>query len=394
MTNNIEQFRDKINSYSKNIFLIDAQNDRKLLYGEVFAITSELLKVMKEKGVGRGERVGMILNNSVEFVCCYLACLCLGAVVVPINALLDKEQILYIIGKANLKLLIFEPSTKILVEESLKKIGIHNQLCISTKGEGNNDGQHFWMIPDKPGFVDTFPMMDSVRFDDLYSLTFTSGTTGMPKGVSHLIRTLVQCACVFNDSVGIESRHRFYHILPMGYMAGFLNNIICPMVQGASIVIDHPFDARMALNFWQKPAKYGVNMMWLVPSILATLLKTDRGRFGEQYCSASVDFICVGTAPLSTRIKKQFEDRYKVALLESYGLSETLFVSTNSKKYLFVDGFAGKLLDGVNISVVDESGKQLLSGAEGNIKIQSAYMFVGYMNETSGDRLLKPRYLV
>ncbi|MBN1577310.1 MAG: acyl--CoA ligase [Chitinispirillaceae bacterium] len=384
LISNINQLRSIIKSSSDRTFLVDVRTGKSFSYGAINAVTADLTRELTAKGVVKGDRVGMILHNSIEFVCCYLACLCTGAVAVPINVALDIEQIAFILTTARLKLLVYEPATEPLMSGVLPAEPAVKTLHIGTTGTSGEKPGNCWRVPEEPAFLEDLPIIDSVRFDDPFSLTFTSGTTGTPKGVSHRIRTLLQCAYAFNEAVGFGPHHRFYHILPMGYMAGLLNNLLCPMLAGASVVIDRLFDARMALRFWQTPLKFGVNTMWLVPSILATLLKTDRGHDGEEYCGTKMDFICVGTAPLPTRLKKDFEQRYSTFLLESYGLSETLFVTTNSRRYIQCDGFTGPALKGVDIRIVNEQGGNMPPGVEGDVGIQSRYMFAGYLNDTTG----------
>jgi long-chain acyl-CoA synthetase len=377
-------FRDSIDANRERVFLMEASSGKTFTYGKIYAVAAELSRVLSAQGVSRCDRVGIMLNNSVEYVCCYLACLCMGAVAVPINVLLDKEQIRFILGTARLKILLYEPATKAMFKELLPEAPSMTLLCLSSIASPGNEGENCWSPPWSVPDRESLPLSDEVRFDDLFSMTFTSGTTGNPKGVAHRIRTLLQCAYAFNQAVGFGPRHRFYHILPMGYMAGFLNNLLCPMLAGASVVIDRLFDARMSLRFWQTPLDFGVNTMWLVPSILATLLKTDRGRIGEEYCRASMDFICVGTAPLPVQVKRNFEQRYGAVLLESYGLSETLFVATNSKQSEFFEGFVGQPLEGVTLNIANDPEQSAPRTIEGEVMIRSDYMFAGYLNDETG----------
>ena len=119
-----------------------------------------------------------------------------------------------------------------------------------------------------------------------------------------------------------------YHVLPMAYIAGFLNTLLCPFVAGGTVVLDRPFDARVALGFWRAPIKHGVNRWCLVPTMLATLRHVDRNPAGVTYCQQKIESISVCTAPLPSSIKLDFEDRYGTRVCESYGLSETLFATT------------------------------------------------------------------
>ena len=116
----------------------------------------------------------------------------------------------------------------------------------------------------------------------------------------------------------------------MAYMGGFYNLLILPFLCGASVVIDHVFDARSSLNFWDRVSRSRANTLWLAPTVMSVLLKMDRGKTGEQYCRASIRHSFVGFAPLTLKVKEEFEARYGVSLIEDPGLSETLFVRVRS----------------------------------------------------------------
>ena len=171
-----------------------------------------------------------------------------------------------------------------------------------------------------------------------------------------------------------------YHVLPMSYMAGLLNTLLCPFAAGASIVIDRSFDARLSLSFWGNPIEHDVNTFWLVPSILATLTKLDRDSRASGYCRQHVKLVCVGTAPLPLQVQKDFETKFGVPVQESYGLSETLFVATNSPKWRRAAGSVGKILSGVEIRVADQNGGQIPSDEAGELWIRSRFTMAGYIN--------------
>ena len=127
----------------------------------------------------------------------------------------------------------------------------------------------------------------------------------------------------------------FYHNLPMTHMAGFLNLIILPLVSGSKIIIDREFQASSIASFWDNPIKYGANVFWFVPVIIDLLVNLDRGDKGVNYFKSVRGIGCVGTAPLKYLSKCKFEEKYgNIKLYESYGLSETLFVSTNTHTVL------------------------------------------------------------
>ncbi len=138
------------------------------------------------------------------------------------------------------------------------------------------------------------------------------------------------------------------------------------------------------MSFWNYPIKFEANTLWLESStILASLLKLDRGSAGIEYCARVVKSISVGTAPLAAKTKRDFEKHYGVTVFESYGLSETLFVTSNSPRQASTEGCVGKILDGVE--AVRFNKGEAGPDEDGEIEIQSAFNMVGYLDYQSGN---------
>ena len=88
-------------------------------------------------------------------------------------------------------------------------------------------------------------------------------------------------AAAFASAQEITQDSRFYLTLSMAYMGGLYNLLVLPFLCGASVVVDHVFDARSSLNFWDKAKNNNVNTLWLAPTVLSILLQINRGRTGE-----------------------------------------------------------------------------------------------------------------
>jgi acyl-CoA synthetase (AMP-forming)/AMP-acid ligase II len=374
---------DIVGSYADRPFLIDSVNERVFSFRQFDQLARSLAIKLHQQDIQKGDRVAILLNNCAEFAVLYFACLYLGAVAVPINLQFHKRDIEFILGHCGAKMVIYSPSTKGLVTPALLEQDGLRSLCLLPGAE--RDEKHgepnTWSIDDTPAEnVDQWQPFRDVTPDDIFTITFTSGTTSLPKGVSHRIGSLLQNAVIFNEELGLGPENCFSHVLPMTYMAGFLNTLLCPFLAGASVVLSRPFDARLVLEFWNTPIKYGVNTLWLVPAILSALMFIDRNPAGLAYCREHVKTVCVGTAPLPLKLKRDFEDKYGVELFESYGLSETLFVTTNSKKTEYLPGSVGQPLPGITLKIVGESAPEVPHGEEGEIWIRTPFVTAGYLN--------------
>ena len=156
----------------------------------------------------------------------------------------------------------------------------------------------------------------------------TSGTTGIPKLLTHKISSLVSNAKAFNQVGNINPDTVMYHCFPLNYMAGLLNTIISPLVADGSVVIGPEFNS---LGFWRKPLDNGCNTMWLVPTMAEALVRVGRDPSIRQAVESQFTDLFCGTAPLSPDLRTRWLDKFGVPLRNSYGTSEALLISVQDR---------------------------------------------------------------
>jgi long-chain acyl-CoA synthetase len=381
--NVLEKVLDVTSRNKHRVFLIDAINDRRFSFKDFFDLSGSLAAELRSRGARASDRAAIVCHNSAELAITYFSCLYQGITAVPVNPLLHQRGIDLILDASRPNMVIYSPSTERLVTGLLSRQRDVTPVCIVPRHESSQarykDG--YWCIGSPlREEVDSWRPFDNVSPRTIFTISFTSGTTALPKGVAHRIESLIRNATVFNEETDVAASNRFYNILPMAYMAGFLNLLISPFLAGASVVISRAFDARLAIGFWKPVVKYQVNVFWLVPTIMSILMKLDRDAEGPQYCRTHIDKVYVGTAPLPDKLRRDFVAKYGVEVWDSYGLSETLFVSSNSKRTQVHAGSVGHVLTGTSLRIVDKNGVDLPSNAEGEIMIRSPDLMYGYLN--------------
>lgn len=314
-------------------FLIDTIGGRELSYGEVDGLAGRFAAELVRRGAAPGDRVGVVLPNCAELAILYFACLRVGVTAVPLGTETPEPEI----------------------ERALRTTRC--RLAIRS-----TDG----LLAAEPGGA--LPEADP---DALLTIGFTSGTTATPKGVAHRARSLFAAAAAFAEQLEFDPDDRFLHLLPMSYMAGFLNSLLCPFVAGASVVLVPPFDNRTLLRFWKPIVEHDVTRLWLTPTIVAALLQVDRDPAGPQHAATRIRTISSVTAPLPRRAAEEFEARYGARLYESYGLSELTFVTTDAPPLDSLPGSAGRLLPGV----------EAREAADGELLVRSPYAMAGYVGD-------------
>jgi long-chain acyl-CoA synthetase len=360
----------------RHVFLVDANTGREVTYGQFHNQASALAVELRARGVRKCDRIGVMLPNCCELAVLYFACIYLGAVIIPINPALSKSEVQFILASCKPALVV----TNIAHAESVR--AFHpNVIALLTAHEAISDSNAPGKI--RIGALEeagNFIPLETTDAEDLVVIMYTSGTSSKPKGLAHKLGRMFRNAAAFASARGIDQDSRFYLTLSMAYMGGFYNLLILPFLCGASVVVDHVFDARSSLHFWEKAKNNQINTLWMAPTVLSILLRMDRGRTGEEFCRGSVRHAFVGFAPLPLKVKDEFEARYGVRLIENYGLSETLFVTARSQTILNRHGYVGEALPGVALRIANDDGEPASTGMDGEVQILTPDLMAGYLD--------------
>jgi long-chain acyl-CoA synthetase len=346
---------------SARTLLWDEINERSYTYQEVLDRAVLLAWRLSELGAKSGDKIGLCLPNGANFLISYISCLAADFTAVPVNILTGARDREFVVNNAGFKILIDSESTKHFVPERSELIRLTlTEDCFSATAS----------------FMEPFSQLED---DSVISIHFTSGTTGLPKGVCHFAKGLIENASDFNAVHGASSDSNFLHVMPMGYMAGYLNTFICPLMAEGSVTIAPMFDAASLLRFWEPVLKREANVFWLSPTMLASLAKLSRDERGLKYCKGRRPQIFVGTAPLAQATRKAFEDRFQLKVFESYGLSELLLISAQDESDQ--DRSVGRPLPRVELTLAED----------GEIMVRTPYLAAGYLDTANGNPELLPR---
>jgi arylformamidase len=351
---------DAVERHHDRALFIDAQaGGASLTYGEAHTLATNLGAELRRRGLRAGDRLALALPNSVDLALTYLGALYAGVVVVPLGTGFGRRELRAILDRAAPALLLAPadaPVTADAAEAGIAVAQLDPRACAP---------------PD-----DGWQPLDGVASRDVVAVHFTSGTTGEPRGVGHRLADFTANARRYADATGLDHTARFHHNLPMSYMAGYYNLLLLPFTLGASVVVDRSFDARSLLTFWREIRAHGANVLWLVPTIMAMLLKLDRGDEGKALAAEQLRLVICGTAPLAPELRAEFEERYGIDVHDSYGLSETLFAAVSSPAHPAPEGAVGAVLDGVELTARD-----------GELLVRSPDMSPGYLESAGPDGL-------
>jgi long-chain acyl-CoA synthetase len=291
-------------------------DERAFSYGELHCQAAGMAVWLAAQGCRPGDSVALRLTNGWPFSVAYLACLLGRYRIIPVNPELNLADQQYILERTQPRIVLDDPGLL---------AGIRPQAS------------------DKPMF--DYPE------DTVAAIFFTSGTTGRPKGVCHTLDSLVGNVVAFNRNQGLDSDTRLYHVLPMAYMAGFLNTLLSPWLAGGTVLLGPRFRPAHILQFWQRPLAWRANAIWLTPTLAAMLARMSRDGDIARQVGASLRLVFCGTAPLPEATRRAFHAAFGCALQESYGMSEVLLVAAQTRAEAETGSGVGCLLPGVTTSL-------------------------------------------
>jgi len=367
-------------------FVID---DHTMSWHEVLFSVDRAADMFWQQGIRKKDSVAIILRNSPEFVITYFALAKIGAISVPINHMVSKEEeILYILRNADCKGVVTEvPFIKNYLAVREKMPGL--KFIFSTNECGKEGVLDFWTSL-KRAHYHPQTMRCAAGENDIISILYTSGTTGNPKGVllSHIniisnAQAAISLAKPTPDDV-------FMALLPLFHTLSFTSCIVAPILLGCKILIVRSITPPTA--WLQAMGREGVTIMIAVPQLYSVIAREARGvkkLFLKFWSMRKVRFCVSGAAPLKINVYKDFYDAFGLKIQEGYGLTETSPILTVTPPMgIKKEGSVGVPVPGVKIKIIDENNMQLPPGNVGEICAQGPNVTCGYNNDEEASRAL------
>lgn len=341
---------------------IETEEGRIHSYRDLDAHTARYASFMTGLGLAKGDRVAAQVDKSPEALFVYLACVRAGLVFLPLNTAYQKAEIEYFLGDANPRLVLCRPESFEMVRDVAARAGIAHVFTLDEDGNGSFAGAAAKAQPE-------FQTVECAP-DDLAALIYTSGTTGRSKGAMLSHCNLASNALVLHEYWGWQRGDVLLHALPIFHVHGLFVACHCALLNGSKMVWLKKFDAPRIMEFLPK-----ATVFMGVPTFYARLL--EEPRLTPQVCRNMRLFIS-GSAPLLEETFRAFLARTGHAILERYGMSETIMITSNPLHRERIAGTVGLPLPGVVVRVVDDHGKLLGPGGVGHIQLKGDNVFLGY----------------
>lgn len=334
-------------------------------WNDIEALSAKLASLLQSLQLPKGARVAVQVEKSPMALMLYLATVRAGLVYLPLNTAYKSSEVEYFLGDAEPALVVCDSRNLDWVNELARKTGTPHVLTLDQDGSGT-------LAMAAADASDTFETVQSAS-DDLAAILYTSGTTGRSKGAMLTHRNLSSNAQVLKDFWGWRSDDVLLHMLPIFHVHGLFVASHGALLAGARMIWLPKLDLDRAIEYLPRST-----VMMGVPTYYVRLLSD--ARFTRELC-ANMRLFISGSAPLLTETFNEFRERTGHTILERYGMSETVMLTSNPYDLSLgerLGGTVGMPLPGVAVRVVDDEGNVLAPGEIGHVQVKGPNVFAGY----------------
>jgi len=332
-----------------------------LTYRQLDDATARVAGLLESRGIGPGDRVGLMLPNVPAFAVCYYGILRAGAIAVPMNVLLKRREVAFYLGNSGAKLVFAwsdfaeeaEPGAAQAKTEFVSvALGAFEETLAS--------------VPPRPGLVERAD-------DDTAVILYTSGTTGTPKGAELTHANLAGNVEVASGLFDASPDDVILGALPLFHVFGQTCGLNVSVRVGSLLTLIPRFDPAKALEIIGRDK---VTVFQGVPTMFAAMLNLPNA---SDYDVSTLRVCASGGAAMPLEVMRGFEKKFDCMVLEGYGLSETSPVASfNHPDRERKPGSIGTPIRGVEMKVVDDQGQAVPTGEVGEILVKGPNVMKGY----------------
>jgi long-chain acyl-CoA synthetase len=331
------------------------EEGRSYTFGELADEVDRIAAYLRERVPG--DVVGILLLNSQKYVAALLGIWKAGKTAVPLNYLLQPQEVAFIIRDSGMSALISSQFFAQALSAVRPLFGDRGVI----------------LMADEPGFGAAGAAGGSSPYRDPALYLYTSGTTGKPKGVVLTHKNLAANVESCQRAGEFDGRDSFLCLLPFFHTYAITGTILLPLFSGCAMTLVDRFQPLKVLKLIEDRK---ISVFLAIPSMYRVLAATE-GAFDV----SSIRFPISGGEPLPVAIAEAFEKRFGSPIFEGYGQTEAAPVVTLNVPGSRKLGTVGRALPGVDIAIWDETKKPVATGQIGEIMVRGANVMEGYYRQ-------------
>lgn len=348
-------------------------NEYAVSYRELVSMIYSLTNGLRTMGIAKGDKVGIMLPNSLEYILSVQAISRCGAVSSPINVSNKPSEVIYQLKTIGAKMFIVGNRFAKHLEEIKREVPSLEAIVVAEKQSD---------VPSLHGIIRQNPAVEppevEIGVDDPAMIPFSSGTTGLPKGVvlthGNLVANYIQCIYGYS----IRQTDVIPLFLPMYHIYGSMITG-ATLAAGGTLVLMERFNLQ---SFLKLSVQYRATIWFALPPVVNQISQCEDI---ERHQLSSVRYTLSGAAPLAQQIKVRFQEKTGINVVEGYGMTEAAsFVSSPSVDYpqWQKDRSVGLPIPDTEVEIVDtEQGvTKLPFGQVGEIRVRGPQVMKEYWN--------------
>jgi acyl-CoA synthetase (AMP-forming)/AMP-acid ligase II len=360
-----------------------------LTYAALHALIDRSVRSLNELGIGRGDRVGIVLANGPEMATAFLS-VASAAASAPLNPAYKQDEFEFYLEDLKAKALIVEAGSETPARRAAEKLGVAIITLTSEPQAGAGafrlsggpvDAVH---SPSKDGRPSGRPLdrvsraqrarLQPAEPDDVALILHTSGTTSRPKIVPLSHANIWTSARNIAASLELSANDRALNVMPLFHIHGLIAGLSAPLSRGGSVFCTPGFNT---LKFFAEMEEAKPTWYTAVPTMHQTVL-TRAGRHKDVIARHPLRFVRSSSASLPPTVIGELEAAFKCPVIEAYGMTEaTHQMASNPLNGIRKPGSVG-LAAGPEVAIMDEKGRLIDRGEIGEVVIRGENVTAGY----------------
>lgn len=353
--------------------------NRTLTYGELSRASNRMANLLRSFNIPRETRIALLLHDTVDFPVAFFGAIKAGIVPVALNTLLTAEQYRYILDDSRAQALIVSQPLLATVQPILAELPYLTHLVVA----GGTAPAYGFSLADELAQQPEICELAQTSADEVAFWLYSSGSTGMPKGVRHVHTSMMETARLYGQAVlGIREEDVVFSAAKLFFAYGLGNGMSFPLSVGATTVLlpERPTpDAIFRTMMQHRPT-----IFYGVPTLYAAMLASPRGAAEEAF--AQVRWCVSAGEALPAEVGRNFRSRFGVDILDGVGSTEMLHIYVSNRPGDIRYGTSGKPVGGYDVRLVDEHGKHVGPGEIGEMLVSGPSTAEGYWNQRAKSR--------